>query len=157
MIYLRHAFAASGLAVPTTVEVVVDDLDWLVAQVGAEMQALFPEAQVHVDPAAAASETGHQPSPAGSGDHWQPPADLLVVVYPAGTQPEEHLARLGARARQARLGVALYCVDDRHFELVASDDLGRWEKQQRRRRVVLGWSRRAPAVWNRVVRRLVAP
>jgi hypothetical protein len=142
MIYLRRAFAVSGLPVPAKVAVVVDDVDWLVAQVHSEMQALFPAAQVHMNP---------EPGSGGAGS-----PDLLVAVYPAGSQPEDHLARLGARARQARTGVALYCVDDRRFEVVAAGDLGRWEKQQRRRRAVLGWSRRAPAVWNRVVRRLVA-
>ena len=138
MIYLRHTFAASGLPVPTTVVVVVDDVDWLVAQVRSEMQALFPDAQVDVNP---------------------PPArhDLLVVVYPAGTRPEEQLARLAPHVGQARTGVALYCVDDRRFELVRAADLDRWRKEQRRRKVVLGWSRRVPSVWTRVVRRLVAP
>ena len=155
MIYLRHTFAASGLAVPSAVTVLVDDVDWLVAQVRSEMQALFPDAQVHVDPTAPAEAAG-QPSPAGSGGHEPSPADLLVIVYSGGTQPEDQLTRLGARARQARTGVALYCVDDRRFELVASGDLGSWERRQRRRRVVLNWSRRFPAVWNRVVTRLVA-
>jgi hypothetical protein len=138
MIYLRHTFAASGLPVPTTVAVVVDDVDWLVAQVRSEMEALFPDAQVDVNPAPA-------------------PHDLVVVVYPAGTRPEEQLARLGPHVRQARTGVALYCVDDRRFELVRSADLDRWGKEQQRRKVVLDWSRRVPAVWTRVVRRLVAP
>ena len=92
----------------------------------------------------------------GSGGHEQGPPDLLVVVYAAGTRPDEHLARLGRRARDARIGVALYCFDDRRFELVPAADLERWTKEQRRRRIVLGWSRRLPAVWNRVVRRLVA-
>jgi hypothetical protein len=139
MIYLRHTFAASGFPVPTTVVVVVDDVGWLVAHVRSEMQALFPDAQVHVNP---------RPPPALH--------DLLVVVYPAGTRPEDHLERLGPRARQARTGVALYCVDDRRFELVRAGDLDRWEKGQRRRRLVLSWSRRVPSIWNRVVRRLVA-
>jgi hypothetical protein len=139
MIYLRHTFEASGLAVPTTVVVVVDDVEWLVAQVRAEMQALFPDAQVNVNPTA---------PPAGP--------DLLVVVYPAGTRPEEHLEPLRHHARRARTGVAFYCVDDRRFELVRAGDLDRWEKAQRRRRAVLSWSRRVPSVWNRVVRRLVA-
>jgi hypothetical protein len=142
MIYLRHIFAASGLAVPATVVVVVEDVDWLVAQVQSEMRALFPDAAVHVNPA-----------PAGPGGE-QP--DLLVVVYPAGTRPEEQLERLGRRAREARIGVALYCVDDRCFEVVRSGDLERWTKEQRRRHVVLDWSRRFPSVWTRVVRRLVA-
>ena len=141
MIYLRHIFAASGLAVPATVVVVVEDVDWLVAQVQSEMQALFPAAAVHVNPA-----------PAGPGGE-QP--DLLVVVYPAGTRPEEQLERLGRRAREARTGVALYCVDDRRLDLVPTGDLDRWAKEQRRRRVVLSWSRHIPLVWNRAVRRLV--
>jgi len=150
MIYLRHAFAASGLAVPRTVDIVVDDIavdsiEWLVAQVRSEMEALFPDAQVRVSP-----------PPVGPGGREQGPADLLVVVYAAGTRPDEHLARLGRRARDARIGVALYCFDDRRFELVPAGDLERWTKEQRRRRIVLGWSRRLPAVWNRVVRRLVA-
>ena len=150
MIYLRHAFAASGLAVPRTVDIVVDDIavdsiEWLVAQVRSEMEALFPDAQVRVSP-----------PPVGPGGHEQGPSDLLVVVYAAGTRPDEHLARLGRRARDARIGVALYCFDDRRFELVRSGDLERWTKEQRRKRIVLGWSRRLPAVWNRVVRRLVA-
>jgi hypothetical protein len=141
MIYLRHTFAASGLAAPTTVAIMVDEVDWLVAQVLAEMRALFPDAQVQVNP------------PAGPGGHEQ--YDLVVVVYAAGTRPEQQLERLGGRARQARTGVALYCVDDRRFELVRTGDLDRWEKERRRRRVVLEWSRHVPLVWNRVVRRLV--
>jgi hypothetical protein len=150
MIYLRHAFAASGLAVPKTVDIVVDDIavddiEWLVAQVRSEMQVLFPDAQVRVSPPAV-----------GPGGHEQGPPDLLVVVYAASTRPDERLARLGRRARDARVGVALYCFDDRRFELVPAADLERWTKEQRRRRIVLGWSRRLPAVWNRVVRRLVA-
>jgi hypothetical protein len=155
MIYLRHAFAASGLAVPKTVDIVVDDiavddivvddLEWLVAQVRSEMQALFPDAQVRVSP-----------PPVGPGGHEHARPDLLVVVYAARTRPEERLARLGRRARDARIGVALYCFDDRRFELVPAGDLERWTKEQRRRRIVLSWSRRLPAVWNRVVRRLVA-
>jgi hypothetical protein len=136
MIYLRHTFAASGLATPTTVAIVVDDIDWLVAQVLSEMRALFPDAQVHVN----------QPGP----------AELLVVVYLAGTRPEEQLERLGRRAREARTGVALYCVDDRRLDLVPTGDLDRWAKEQRRRRVVLSVSRHIPLVWNRAVRRLVA-
>jgi hypothetical protein len=138
MIYLRHAFATSGFAAPTMVAVAVDDVDWLVAQVLAEMHALFPDAQVH--------RVGDQPS-----QH-----DLLVVVYAAGTRPEEQLERLASRARQARTGAAFYCVDDRHLDLVRTGDLDRWEKGQRRRRAVLSWSRRLPFVWNRVVRRFVA-
>ena len=150
MIYLRHAFAASGLAVPKTVDFVVDGTavdgtEWLVAQVRSEMQALFPDAQVRVGPPAV-----------DPGGHEQGPPDLLVVVYAAGTRPDERLARLGRRARDARIGVALYCFDDRRFELVPANDLERWTKEQRRKRIVLGWSRRLPAVWNRVVRRLVA-
>ena len=141
MIYLRHTFAASGLAVPTTVVVMVDEVEWLVAQVLAEMHALFPDAQVQVN---------------APGGHRQGAADLLVIVYAAGTRPEQQLERLGARACQALTGVALYCVDDRRFELVRTGDLDRWEKEQRRRRVVLEWSRHVPVVWNRVVRRLVA-
>ena len=137
MIYLRHTFAESGLAVPTTVAVAVDDVGWLVAQVRSELHALFPDAQVHVNPSPAVS-------------------DLVVVVYAAGTRPEEELERLGSHARQARIGVALYCVDDRRFELVRSGDLDRWQKGQRRRHLVLGWSRRVPSVWTRVVRRVVA-
>jgi hypothetical protein len=143
MIYLRHTFAASGLAVPATVAIVVDDVDWLVAQVRSEMHELFPDAQVHVNP-----------SPAGPGGHHP---DLLVLVFAAGTRPEEHLERLGPRAREARIGVALYGIDDRSFDLVRSADLESWTKERRRRRVVLGWSRRFPSVWIRVVRRLVAP
>ena len=146
MIYLRHTFAASGLAVPATVDVVADDVEWLVAQVRSEMQALFPDAQVRVNAA-----------PVGSGSREQGPADLLVVVYAAGTRPDERLERLRRRARDVRIGVALYCFDDRRFELVPSGELERWMKEQRRRRMVLGWSRRLPSVWNRVVRRLVAP
>lgn len=142
MIYLRHTFAASGLAVPATVVIVVDDVDWLVTQVRSEMHALFPEAQVHVNPA-----------PADPGGHHP---DLLVVVHAAGARPEDALGSLGGRAREARIGVALYCVDDRRFELVRSTDLERWTKDRRRRRVVLGWSRRFPSVWTRVARRLVA-
>lgn len=142
MIYLRHNFAASGLAVPTTVVIVADDVDWLVTQVRSEMRALFPDARVSVNPA---------PADAG-GDK----PDLLVVVHAAGARPEEALESLGGRAREARIGVALYCVDDRRFELVRSGDLEGWTKDQRRRRVVLGWSRRFPSVWTRVVRRVVA-
>ena len=138
MIYLRHAFAHSGLAVPSTVTVVVDDVEWLVAQVGSEMQALFPDAQVDLGGAVL-------------------PTDLLVVVYPAATRPEDRLRRLGSRARGARLGVALYCVDDRHFEVVRASDLRQWEREQRGGRRALGLSRRLPPVWNRVVRRLIAP
>ena len=138
MIYLRHAFAASGLPVPSTVSVVVDDVEWLVAQVGAEMEALFPDARVIVNGAAVAT-------------------DLTVVVYPGGTQPEDRLARVSSRAREAQVGVALYCVDDRRFDLVGASDLVRWERDRRRRRRVLDLSRRLPRVWNRVVRRLVAP
>jgi hypothetical protein len=141
MIYLRHTFATSGLAVPATVDVVVDDVDWLVTQVRSEMNALFPEAQVRVNPAPA--DMGGNP-------------DLLVVVHAASTRPEEALESLGGRAREARIGVALYCVDDRRFELVRSTDLERWTKDRRRHRVVLGWSRRVPSVWTRVVRRVVA-
>jgi hypothetical protein len=144
MIYLRHTFAASGLAAPTTVAIVVDDIDWLVAQVLSEMRALFPDAQVHVNPA-----------PAGPGGHPPGRYDLLVVVYFAGTRPEEQLERLGRRAREARTGVALYCVDDRRLDLVPTGDLDRWTKEQRRRRVVLSWSRHIPLVWNGAVRRLV--
>ena len=129
MIYLRHTFAASGLAVPATVDVVVDDVDWLITQVRSEMHALFPEAQVRVNPAPADSARQHP--------------DLLVIVHAADAQPEEALESLGARAREARIGVALYCVDDRRFELVRSSDLERWTKNRRRRRVVLGWSRRS--------------
>jgi hypothetical protein len=142
MIYLRHIFAASGLAVPATVVVVVDDVDWLVAQVQSEMHELVPDAQVQVN----------SPLAGPGGDH----PDLLVVVYAAGTRPEEHLERLGRRARETRIGVALYCVDDRCFELVRSGDVERWTKGKRRRRVVLRWSRRFPSMWIRVVRRLVA-
>jgi hypothetical protein len=138
VIYLRHVFAASGLPVPSTVAVVVDDVEWLVAQVGAEMEALFPDARVIVNGAAVAT-------------------DLLVVVYPGGTRPEDRLTRVSSRAREARVGVALYCVDDRRFDLVGASDLVRWERDRRRRRRVLGLSRRLPRVWNRVVRRLVAP
>jgi hypothetical protein len=138
VIYLRHAFAASGLQVPSTVDVVVDDVEWLVAQVGAEMEALFPDARVTVNGAAVAT-------------------DLLVVVYPGGTRPEDRLTGVSSRAREARVGVALYCVDDRRFDLVGASDLVRWERDQRRRRRVLGLSLRLPRVWNRVVRRLVAP
>jgi hypothetical protein len=145
MIYLRHTFAASGLAVPATVDVVVDDVEWLVAQVRSEMRELFPDAQVQVNPA-----------PAGARGAAPRAPDLLVVVYAAGTQPDDHLEQLGRRGREARIGVALYCVDDRRFELVRSADLERWKKEQRRRRAVLRWSRRLPSVWTRVVRRLVA-
>jgi hypothetical protein len=141
MIYLRHSFAASGLATPTTLAIIVDEVEWLVEQVVAEMHALFPDAQVHVSPPGGPEQTPH---------------DLLVVVYPAGARPEQELDRLGRRARQARTGVALYCVDDRRLDLVATGDLDRWAKGQGRRRVVLSWSRRVPLVWNRVVRRLVA-
>ena len=138
MIYLRHAFSTSGLPVPRTVAVVADDVEWLVAQVGSEMQALFPDARVDVNVATA-------------------PTDLLVVVYPASTRPEDGLSRLGSRVGEARLGVALYCVEDRHFEVVRAADLDRWATEQRRRRRVLGLSRRLPPLWNRVVRRLVGP
>ena len=155
MIYLRHTFAASGLATPTTVAIVVDDIDWLVAQVLSEMRALFPDAQVHVNRPGPAGPGGHQPGPAGPGGHEQGPYDLLVIVYLAGTRPEEQLERLGRRAREARTGVALYCVDDRRLDLVPTGDLDRWAKEQRRRRVVLSWSRHIPLVWNRAVRRLV--
>ena len=92
---------------------------------------------------------------AAPGDGHSRP-DLLVVVYAAGTRPEERLERLGRRAREVRIGVALYCFDDRRFELVPVGDLERWTKEQRRRRMVLRWSRRLPSVWNRLVRRLVA-
>jgi hypothetical protein len=206
MIYLRHTFGASGLAAPTTIAIVVDDVEWLVAQVRSEMQALFPDAQVHVNPGPAgpggheqgpagpggheqrpagpggheqrpagpggheqcpAGPGGHEQRPAGPGGHEQGPAgpggheqgtyDLLMVVYSAGRRPEEQLERLGRRARQARTGVALYCVDDRRLDLVRRGDLDRWKKEQRRRRVALSWSRHIPLAWNRVVRRLVAP
>jgi hypothetical protein len=137
VIYLRHAYARAGLPAPGTVTVVADDVEWLVAQVGAEMAALFPDARIEVNTSS--------------------PCDVLVVVYPAGTRPEDRLAQLGTRVREARLGIALYCVVDRHFELVPATDLGRWQRTRRWQRRVLGLSRRVPPVWNRLVRRLVAP
>jgi hypothetical protein len=136
VIYLRHAFEASHLPAPSRVAVAVAGDEWLVAQVTAEMQALFPTAQVEVDPFPASS-------------------DLLVVVHAPDVRPDDALARVGPHA--ARLGVALYCVEDRRFDVVPARDLDRWTREQRRHRRVLALSRRVPLVWNRIVRRLVAP
>ena len=69
MIYLRHAFAASGLAVPRTVDIVVDDIavdsiEWLVAQVRSEMEAL--RASLQARQASEKLETSGQKTQAGN-------------------------------------------------------------------------------------------
>ena len=79
--------------------------------------------------------------------NWFPAALLILFGW---------IALMWFTVRRTRTGVALYCVDDRRLDLVATGDLDRWAKGQARRRVVLSWSRRVPLVWNRVVRRLVA-
>jgi hypothetical protein len=138
MTHLPHVSARAAPPAPAPIAVVVDaGVDWLVAQVRAEFQELFPEARIEVNPTTA--------------------AELLVVVHPTGTQPEDALARVDERVRYPRIGVGLYCVDERRLELVAAGDVDRWQARRRRRRLTLAWSRRVPFLWNRVVRRLVAP
>jgi hypothetical protein len=112
VIYLQHVWDASGLDAPARIALAADDIEWLRRQVDRELRLLFPDATIE--------EGGTEAS------------DLAVLAYRRSAWTDAALTEWSrAQAARARTGIALYCVDQRQFEVVARDSIAPWARHRR--------------------------
>jgi hypothetical protein len=129
MIYLEHPWADSGLPRPRAVAVTADDVGWLRRQLDRELTVLFPDANVAWD---------------GGG-----PADVHLLAYRATTHDDDYVTQwVATHTRHARLGVAVYCIDQRHFEVVPRSRAGAWVRRRRLVASVLPFASQRPRVFD---------
>lgn len=126
-------YERAGLPDPATVALHTDGTGWVDAQVRAEFDVLFPDAQVVLNPEPA-------------------PYDLVVLVSSAG--PESAAVREWARRNQRHASVALgfYRLDPRRFDVVAPAGADAWLTRRRLEHAAGAARSRFPRLWGGAAR-----
>jgi hypothetical protein len=134
VIYLRYAWERAGLPDPAIVSVSTLGPEWVSAQVTEEMALLFPHAEV------VSADGARSAIP-----------DLAVLASASGVYATRHqLAWMEAERGWARLGLALYTMAPRHFEVVPVGQARRWARMRLATNFALRWRRRWARAWRRI-------
>ena len=135
MIYLRHMWARSGLPAPESVSLHTESLDWVDVQVESEFRLLFPDSRVVVNPMD------------------REPAALRVLVFRNGPEAAGDVTAWAQRERETHrqretlIGLGLYCLDPRHFEVVPAGSYEAWAKRRRAVATTTKVRTRLPRLW----------
>lgn len=129
MTYLRHVYSAAGLPDPKTVALHTSGTDWVDVQVAAEFSRLFPGSALVLNP-----PDGH-------------PFALHVLVVDRPSPAIAPLVAWGRRHRYAEVGLGVYWLDPRTFEVMPGDRLGSWARRRRVGAAGLHARRRFPRWW----------
>lgn len=132
MVYLRYIFDESGLATPNEIACFIDEpVDWLVAQISAEFQTLFPNASIYINP----------PQPTNTAWH--------LLVY-RDKPPSYWLAWADARQAATRTAIGLYDIGKRRLQLVPADQYKAWRRREGMAQRLMHSRRQRRTAWTNV-------
>ena len=137
MIYLRYAYRKSTLPEPATVTLCIEDNQWVKTEVSSEISCLFPNSRITLNlPEEPIREV-----------------DLIILVYRRALHSQQDIVAWSSHYEpHARLALAFFCIDHRHFEVVPRRVYGRW-KRRRRLQMFLGQQcSKHPKVWHLIQR-----